>query len=260
MKAGAPDEVLQYLTNIKIMQEDVMTLRSVGGMGFWLRRDASRDGADNSGRGDEFSQRSEDANCEAGERTSEALFSRRPQSKLPATGGGEEMETQTYQGATYQRKKGTKDEWTLVPEIMGTPATLPANFFEKQAAQSGPPKTLPADFDFKKSVAPEAKSATKQELSESQRPDAVKQAQAVIKNTPMTPSYSAMALSNSPSGADPHNPGNPNLNAVPASQRESVNNRALAIQSAVIGGEAFTPTQITKAGPLVPGWQRCGGE
>ena len=32
VKAGAPDEVLQYLTNIKIMQEDVMTLRSVGGM------------------------------------------------------------------------------------------------------------------------------------------------------------------------------------------------------------------------------------
>ena len=69
-----------------------------------------------------------------------------------------------------------------------------------------------------------------------------------------------MALSNSPSGADPHNPGNPNLNAVPASQRESVNNRALAIQSAVIGGEAFTPTQITKAGPLVPAGRDAAGK
>jgi len=33
IKQGAPDEVLQYLTNMKAMQEDVMVLRSVGGMG-----------------------------------------------------------------------------------------------------------------------------------------------------------------------------------------------------------------------------------
>ena len=32
---------------------------------------------------------------------------------------------------------------------MSTPATLPANFFEKKTGSAGPPKTLPANFDFK---------------------------------------------------------------------------------------------------------------
>ena len=93
---------------------------------------------------------------------------------------------------------------------------------------------------------------------ESQRPDVTKQAQAVIKNTPMTPSYSAMAIANSPSGADPHNPGNPNLNAVPTSERANVNNRALATQASVLAGQGlFSPSTITKAGPLVPAGSRA---
>jgi hypothetical protein len=33
-----------------------------------------------------------------------------------AGGGAAGMETQTYNGATYQRKKGTSDQWTLVPK------------------------------------------------------------------------------------------------------------------------------------------------
>jgi hypothetical protein len=37
---------------------------------------------------------------------------------------------------------------------MGTPAKLPANFFESKTAQASPPKTLPANFDFKKGAAP----------------------------------------------------------------------------------------------------------
>ena len=41
---------------------------------------------------------------------------------------------------------------------MGTPATLPANFFEGKTGtgQATPPKTLPANFDFKKGAAPPA--------------------------------------------------------------------------------------------------------
>jgi hypothetical protein len=49
--------------------------------------------------------------------------------------------------------------------------------------------------------------------------------------------YDALALTNMPTGADPHNPGNPNLNAVPASERQSVNNQALATQASVLAGQ-----------------------
>lgn len=62
--------------------------------------------------------------------------------------------------------------------------------------------------------------------------------------------YDALALANSPTGADPHNPGNPNLGAVPGSERASVNARALATQASVLGtqgvgalaGKALAPT------------------
>jgi hypothetical protein len=37
---------------------------------------------------------------------------------------------------------------------MGTPATLPANFFEGKTGQASPPQTLPANFDFKTGAAP----------------------------------------------------------------------------------------------------------
>lgn len=58
----------------------------------------------------------------------------------------------------------------------------------------------------------------------------------------MKPSYSTMALSNSPSGADPHNPGNPNLNAIPESERENINTNALST--------AVATTPFLEAGPL----------
>lgn len=48
------------------------------------------------------------------------------------------------------------------------------------------------------------------------------------------PSYTALALQNSPSGADPHNPGNPNLNAVPESEREGVNTKLATTQGVMI--------------------------
>lgn len=114
LKQGASDELLQYLTNIKLMQEDVMTLRSVGGMG--AGSDSMRHAMVQTVPGAGTSSVKEAKMQIAGaKRTSDALFSRRPQSKLPVSDGGE-METQTYGGATYQRKKGSKDEWTLAPK------------------------------------------------------------------------------------------------------------------------------------------------
>lgn len=84
-KAGAPDEVLQYLTDVKAMQEDIMTLRSVGGMG--QGSDSMRHAMVNlipgPGTG---SVREAKMQISAAKRTSEALFSGRPESRLP-TGG-----------------------------------------------------------------------------------------------------------------------------------------------------------------------------
>lgn len=113
---------------------------------------------------------------------------------------------------------------------MSTPATLPANFFESKKGSSGPPQTLPANFDFKKGAVPSA---------EDQRPDATAQAQAVIKNAPMNPSYSALAVGNSPSGADPHNPGNPNLNAVPQNLRQAITSSLAKKQAGILAGEGL---------------------
>ena len=127
---------------------------------------------------------------------------------------------------------------------METPATLPADFFEKHPADIAP-KTLPPDFFSKQEGAP---------------PDAAMQAHEQMKRTPMQPSYSAMAISNMPTGADPHNPGNPNLNAVPTSERGRVNDSALATQSGVLAAQGlFSPSTITKAGPLVPGGRAATG-
>lgn len=65
--------------------------------------------------------------------------------------------------------------------------------------------------------------------------------------------YSNLALQNSPSGADPHNPGNPNLNAVPQSERGKVNDRALGTQLASIGGGPFAEAAVTQSvKPLIP--------
>jgi hypothetical protein len=96
VKQGAPDEVLQYLTNMKAMQEDVMTLRAVGGI------TGSSDTLRNAmvamvpGPGTS-SVKEGKMQLAAAKRTSEALFSRRPQSKLPESGGG---------GKTVQFKEG----------------------------------------------------------------------------------------------------------------------------------------------------------
>ena len=92
---------------------------------------------------------------------------------------------------------------------------------------------------------------------EAQRPDANKQAQAVIKNTPMTPSYAAMAVGHVPGGADPHNPGNPNLNALPPETREGVSTSLAKSQAGILAGQgvgalagkAFAPTMTTETIP-----------
>lgn len=89
LKQGASDELLQYLTNIKLMQEDVMTLRSVGGMG--AGSDSMRHAMVQTVPGAGTSSVKEAKMQIAGaKRTSDALFSRRPQSKLPVTGGGDD--------------------------------------------------------------------------------------------------------------------------------------------------------------------------
>jgi hypothetical protein len=71
--------------------------------------------------------------------------------------------------------------------------------------------------------------------------------------------YDALALASSPSGADPHNPGNPNLAALPADMRESVSTGLAATQAGGLAGELFLPTNITKAGPLVPTGRDAAG-
>jgi len=89
VKANASDELLQYITNIKLMQEDVMTLRSVGGMGAGSdsMRHAMVQTIPGAGTG---SVREAKMQIAGAKRTSDALFSRRPQSKLPVSGGGDE--------------------------------------------------------------------------------------------------------------------------------------------------------------------------
>lgn len=67
------------------------------------------------------------------------------------------------------------------------------------------------------------------------------------------PSYAAMGLANAPSGADPHNPGNPNLNAVPESERGNVNDAALTTQVASLGTAPIAEAAITgSVKPLIP--------
>lgn len=111
IKQNAPDEVLQYLTNIKMTQEDILTMRTVGGMGQGsdMMRHAIMAVVPGPGTS---SVKEGKMQLAAAKRTMEALFSGRPQSKL---GDGGEMETQTHEGHTYQRKKGSNDAWTLKP-------------------------------------------------------------------------------------------------------------------------------------------------
>ncbi len=74
--------------------------------------------------------------------------------------------------------------------------------------------------------------------AEAQRPDATKQAQAVIQNIPK-PSYTAMAVANAPGGADPHNPGNPNLNALPPETRQAVSSSLAKAQAGILAGQGL---------------------
>jgi hypothetical protein len=100
------------LTDYKALAEDSMTLRSVGGIAgssdtLRAAMVAMVPGAGTS------SVKEGKMQLAAARRTAEALFSGRPQSKLP---NANEMETQVYNGATYQRKKGSNDQWTIAPK------------------------------------------------------------------------------------------------------------------------------------------------
>lgn len=76
---------------------------------------------------------------------------------------------------------------------------------------------------------------------------------AAPKPAAMKPSYAGLAVSNSPTGADPHNPGNPNLSAIPQSEREAVSNRAFGTQFASIGGGPIAKAAVMRSvKPLIP--------
>jgi len=111
IKQGAPDEVLQYLTNMKAMQEDVMVLRSVGGMG--TGSDTMRNAmvALIPGPGTS-SVKEAKMQIGAAKRTTEALFSRRPQSKLPDNSGTVQFKegTTTYNIPAGDVKEFMKDK------------------------------------------------------------------------------------------------------------------------------------------------------
>lgn len=67
------------------------------------------------------------------------------------------------------------------------------------------------------------------------------------------PSYAAMGLANSPSGADPHNPGNPNLNAVPESERDNINSNLAATQGFALSAGPFAEAAALRSvKPLIP--------
>jgi len=50
-------------------------------------------------------------------------------------------------------------------------------------------------------------------------------AHSVMANTPMQKNNTALAVGNTPGGSDPHNPGNANMNAIPAESRDDVNDK-----------------------------------
>ena len=118
VKQNAPDAVLQYITDMKVMQEDILVLRNVGGMGQGSESMRAAITRMIPGTGTS-SVKEAKMQMEAAKRTSESLFKGRPQAKFSKdTGEGGDsggMESKTYNGAVYQRKKGTQDQWTLVP-------------------------------------------------------------------------------------------------------------------------------------------------
>jgi hypothetical protein len=111
---------------------------------------------------------------------------------------------------------------------MGAPKTLPADFFDKQAAGSSPPKTLPADFDFSKAPTPE-----------SQRPDALAQAQAAVRK-PIEQAASRRETMTLPQGFGAMGNTVAGTPEQLAPARESMSNLG-KVTGAVVGGEAVAP-------------------
>ena len=67
----------------------------------------------------------------------------------------------------------------------------------------------------------------------------------------MKPSYMAMALANAPSGADPHNPGNPNLNALSPEMREPVSTGLAKTQASMLAGQGLQAGMAKLLAPSV---------
>ena len=100
------------------MQEDILVLRNVGGMG--QGSDSMRAAITRMIPGPGTSSVKEaKMQMEGAKRTSESLFKGRPEAKFSkdaeGSGGASGMESKTYNGAVYQRKAGSKDSWTIVP-------------------------------------------------------------------------------------------------------------------------------------------------
>jgi hypothetical protein len=55
----------------------------------------------------------------------------------------------------------------------------------------------------------------------------------------MQPSYAEMALAHSPTGADPQNPANPNLSALPPEMRQTVSSSLAKTQASILAGQGI---------------------
>jgi hypothetical protein len=72
-----------------------------------------------------------------------------------------------------------------------------------------------------------------------------------LKDAPMKPSYATMALSNAPTGADPHNPSNPNLSALPPEMRQQVSSSLAKTQAGALVGEGLGSAAYAGASKLL---------
>jgi len=112
------DDQFQTVLWIKHLNERAMSLRNIAGMGQGAQdtRDAIRSLLPNMGTAD---PKRMTAMLDAFDNQVRILGSGVPkaggQAKAEAKKAAAEMETQIYNGATYQRKKGSNDQWTIVP-------------------------------------------------------------------------------------------------------------------------------------------------
>jgi hypothetical protein len=112
------DEQFQTVLWIKHLNERAMSLRNIAGMGQGAQdtRDAIRSLLPNMGTAD---PKRMGMMLDAFDNQVNILGSGVPkaggQARAEATKAAASMETQTYNGATYQRKKGSNDEWKLAP-------------------------------------------------------------------------------------------------------------------------------------------------